>query len=197
MSELVIRDFEERDYGPLVKIVNDEWTFHLYGDDWPYLARMYIRGYMDISDYIKVLDMDGEAVGIVCAWSRHPREPSDVIRTFEKEYAGSEYIRDRDVMDAIDDRFVKEYGTEDMGKLELLIVSPSVKGRHAGTMLLEAAVAHLRKDGCKGMFVATDDYCNYGFYEHLGAVRIGMDTCTVQKLPLERYMYVLAFDRKV
>ncbi len=48
--------------------------------------------------------------------------------------------------------------------------------------------------GKKGIFFYSDTDCNYGFYDHMGAERIGSGSMSYAGEPLTMYVYRLMFS---
>lgn len=57
-------------------------------------------------------------------------------------------------------------------EITLLVIGPAFQGNGIGKALLADAIAYLRHHGVAGFFLATDDGCDFGFYDHLGLERI-------------------------
>ncbi len=57
-------------------------------------------------------------------------------------------------------------------EVTLLIVDPACHGKGVGKALFMGALDYLSHQGAPGFFLATDDGCDFGFYDHLGLERI-------------------------
>lgn len=57
-------------------------------------------------------------------------------------------------------------------EITLLMVDPVFQGHGIGRRLMDDAEGYIRSRGGQGFYLATDDGCNYGFYDHLGPERI-------------------------
>ncbi|MCQ2084696.1 MAG: GNAT family N-acetyltransferase [archaeon] len=186
---LEIRDYHIEDDSFLIPIIENEWKFHLYGENWPELVREYIKDYVSRSDYCRVAVLDGKVVGIatVCV------EIHTDNYVIPEEFADSEYFRDRETMDTLDARLRSEIDISGLGELVLIIVSKEHKGKHIGSALMDDVSGYLRDHGCRGMHISTDTDCNYGFYEHLGSEKVGCGECIVQGNMITRFLYRLVF----
>lgn len=185
MVGLMIRDYSPDDIPHLVPIINDEWHFDLYGEDWYDIVVMYIEEYVRRSDVCRVAVLDGKVVGIATA--RRGEHP--VKEDLPPGMTDTEYARDQMVMDEMDARLRSENDLSGLGELVLIIVSADAKGKHVGSALMGDISAYLRSCGCRGMYLSTDTDCNYGFYEHLGYKKIGCGEIVVQRKPIVRMLY--------
>ncbi|MCQ2079520.1 MAG: GNAT family N-acetyltransferase [archaeon] len=190
---LVIRDFRPDDVGALVETLNDEWHFDLYGEGWEEVVSEYVLEYVRRSDASRVAELDGTVVGIATVRAEvHEGDMAKVDELCEK-YPDNPYYRDQRTLDHADAMLRSENDLTGLGEMVLLIVSGRVRGAHIGRRLMDEASSLLAARGCTGMHIATDTECNYGFYEHLGARRLGETECVVQGKPLVRYLYRLDF----
>jgi GNAT superfamily N-acetyltransferase len=57
-------------------------------------------------------------------------------------------------------------------EITLLVVDPACHGHGIGRTLFSGALDYLRAQSAPGFFLATDDGCDFGFYDHLGLERI-------------------------
>ena len=57
-------------------------------------------------------------------------------------------------------------------EITLLAVDPAFHGHGIGRTLFSGALDYLRAQSAPGFFLATDDGCDFGFYDHLGLERI-------------------------
>ena len=50
------------------------------------------------------------------------------------------------------------------------VTDKNIRGKHVGTTLINNYSTELKNNGCKHIYVYTDESCNFGFYEHYGFV---------------------------
>ena len=85
-----------------------------------------------------------------------------------------------------------ELGTEDVGVIELLILSPDARGVGIGRKLYEMGTAWLTERGATTVRLLTDDECNWQFYEHMGMRRAMERNAPSSDNPdFRRYIYEL------
>ena len=63
-------------------------------------------------------------------------------------------------------------GTDAVGVLDLLIVTPDARGNGLGMRLLQEAIRWLEGEGADYLRLVTDDGCDWSLYEHLGMERV-------------------------
>ena len=68
--------------------------------------------------------------------------------------------------------FLRSRDARSAWEITLLAIDPASQGHGIGKALLADAVAYLQSRGAAGFFLATDDGCDFGFYDHLGLERI-------------------------
>lgn len=188
MEGCILRPFRESDLGPLTDMVDREWSFHLYGDRWQEVAEGYIRMHISRSDLVLVAEREGRTLGIVCAVSSPSEEP------LPDEGPRGPFDIDRRVLEEADAELRSMSDLSGLGELALLILSEDARGTGLGALMLEEVRRFLSGKGCRGMYISTDSDCSYGFYDHMGAVRIGECVCTVMGEELTRMLYRLDFE---
>jgi hypothetical protein len=60
-----------------------------------------------------------------------------------------------------------------------------------GRKLIEEAARSASSYGCTGLFFYTDTDCNFGFYDHMGALRVGSTDTICNRMPLTVFGYYL------
>lgn len=68
--------------------------------------------------------------------------------------------------------FIESGDARSSWEVTLLAVDPECHGHGIGRLLFSDALDYLRAQGAPGFFLATDDGCDFGFYDHLGLERI-------------------------
>jgi GNAT superfamily N-acetyltransferase len=58
------------------------------------------------------------------------------------------------------------------GELILFAVSEDLRGKGIGSRLIADFQDYLRRNGCGGYYLCADDYCNTGYYEKHGYMRV-------------------------
>lgn len=68
--------------------------------------------------------------------------------------------------------FLKSEDARSAWEITLLAIDPAAQGHGIGKTLLMDVIAYLQSHDAAGFFLATDDGCDFGFYDHLGLERI-------------------------
>ena len=69
------------------------------------------------------------------------------------------------------DYFLENSKEEYDGVLSLFIVSEEVRGCGIGKELIRKFKSYLNNEGVEKIYLFTDSFCNYEFYDHLGFKR--------------------------
>ncbi len=204
MTGLEIRDFAEEDVAPLRTILEDEWQFTYYskqnGLD---MAGYYLLSCVDGSNVSKVVLKDGTVQGILVIRDADgttidvSKQKAELLRKIEGDIGYGEFDTDMDALYGVYETLASEYKKDDWAELRLLIVSKSARGSGSGLAMIREAAKESMARGKKGLFFFTDTDCNVGFYDHLGAVRVGERTVTCMGVPLRVFGYYLTFERLV
>lgn len=76
-------------------------------------------------------------------------------------------------MEKLDQQLLEKQKAEYDAELALFAISEEARGKGIGKSLYQQAIEYMRKDKLESFYIFTDDYCNYGFYEHMGLKRKG------------------------
>ena len=198
MVRFYFRKIIESDYRPLAEILDEEWKFHLYskskGLD---MAEYYLFHCLDGANEAMVLAVDGRPDGIVII-----REVGEDRLDFSKDLQrchraiedDPSFERCIEDLKAINDQyeiFARDHKTPDQAELRLVIISERDKGMGLGRILIDEALRMASSRGKRGLFFFTDTDCNYGFYDHIGAVREAEAEIVCMGMPLGMFAYRL------
>ncbi len=200
MSEIVFRDTVESDYRDLAAILDKQWRFGIYSKEHALdLAELFLVDILDGSNRAVTVEVDGRPQGILVLSDMggdtmdksaeiEPRvEAVRNLPNFERCMVEMEGFH------RIYNDFAKLYKHEDWAELALIIVSDSCKGIGLGRKVIEEARRITSEYGKTGLFFYTDTECNYGFYDHIGAVRVGEDKTPCMGVDLDVFVYYLEF----
>jgi GNAT superfamily N-acetyltransferase len=203
MTEIELRRIRESDYRPLAEMLDREWKFYIYPQrNGVNLAEYYLFHCLDGANEERVLTVDGRPEGILVI-----REAGDDVLDFSREMAESfERIRDDPETDRclrelgvlvdIYNRFAAVHKRPEWAELGLLIVSDRTKGMGLGRRLIAEAESLTKARGRTGLFFYTDTDCNFGFYDHIGAVRVGTEQMICAGELLTVFGYYLDFGHR-
>lgn len=197
-----VREFRRKDFGALSEIIEDVWQMRAYGDE---IARpgsyLYALQCFSRSTFSRTAVVDGEVVGVVFAGVRgRSFRPLTSLRISLldlriRKLEGYGRLRDDFAnLDSVDDDLISRYGEGFDSELILLILDERARGYGLGKRMFLEACDALRRQGSKRMFFYTDTDCNFGFYDALGAVRLGQreTECLGERLGMFIYGYDLS-----
>ncbi|MDD5800206.1 MAG: GNAT family N-acetyltransferase [Coriobacteriales bacterium] len=180
---LSYRPFKQEDFEPLAGLVAHMWFADAAQRAQPLLGAAELSAHLRCHNWSQVACADGVARAAVLV-TLHGREDQrqhwDAVRhSYEerlRQLVGPHETNSQ--LELIDQEAQASARLESKGKpwadatIELLIVSPSLRGTGVGTRLLHAAGDHLHREGARGFYLMTDDGCDYGYYDHLGYERV-------------------------
>ncbi len=192
------RNVTKEDYGRLSEILDDEWKFHLYSDRYGLkLAEYYLMECMNGADLALSILLDGEVQGILILkdMGEASIDTEAEIDALSEELMNvpkkESFLEDLHILHDAYDRFAKQYKTDEFAELSLVILDKKCRGTGAGRRSIEEAMRLVSLHGKKGVFFYTDTDCNFGFYDHLGAVRLCSEWITCFGEPLQFFGYSL------
>ena len=199
--DIEVRETIPEDWGPLTKMIMDEWKFDAYSKkNGLNMSRHYLLHILNGSTHALTILVDGVTSGVIVLDVRSG-ERTDLSAEEERAriaYADDPnielYNRDfRNIIGAYAE-FCKDLIRPEWAELRLLIVDKGCKGLGLGRLLLRRAGEILRDKDLKGLFFYTDTDCNFGFYDHLGAKRVGYKDVLCMDETLRVFGYSLDTD---
>lgn len=168
------RNLIEKDIESLIPVLLDTWDYDFFSslENREKATELYLLHALSISDYKKVLLIDGKVSGVItcqleCGYI--DEYYSKVYSTLSKEYRNDEEVNElckyNDVLIKADEELlatVKERKQE----VVLLILSSLTKGKGCGKLLIEEFDS--KRDKSIPAVLTSDTDCNYHFYEHFG-----------------------------
>ncbi len=162
---------------------------------WPETSRMddsvslpfidiVLTDYLSRSNYGKAAIVDGEFAGFIMG---RAGDAPMIISDEEKErridadvcsvsgtVKGRYILRYNSRIEAADEDMLASAGHDFDGEIVGFIVKDKFGGKGIGKVLVEGFVKYALSRGCASLYIMTDDYCNYGFYDHLGCEKIAV-----------------------
>lgn len=180
-STPIIVPFEDADLPELISIVERVW----YLDDdnsqetSRSLATIDMSYYIGVSTHRFVAKQDGQILGLIfCSNGETPvdyekwqkLEHESTIKA-KKLFSKADF-EDYEIFGDVESRLVHKYwntSTNDAKwEITLFCVSPTIKNQGIGGMLFSYILSFMKEQGAKHYFLATDDDCDFGFYQHKG-----------------------------
>ena len=180
-STPIIVPFEDDDLPELISIIERVW--YLDGDESKEtsrsLATIDISYYIGVSTHRFVAKQDGQILGLIfCSNEETPvdyekwqkLEHESTIKA-KKLFSKADF-EDYEIFGDVESRLVHKYwntNTSDAKwEITLFCVSPTIKSQGIGGMLFSYILSFMKEQGAKHYFLATDDDCDFGFYQHKG-----------------------------
>ncbi len=207
MDDILLRPVTKEDHPQIKQILCDIWHFDRYMKSDRSLALlldMLLHSYYYASNYTQAAVKDGKILGFVFGNSnkRPARRNSflhllgvtlDRLRlTLSPE--GREGLAVQIRISRLGGQLMEHREGQFDGELVLFATAQQVRGQGIGKKLLFAFNDYLRDSGAKFIYLMSDSFCNYGFYEHLGYRRIATKRGLVgveenEASPSEFYLY--------
>jgi GNAT superfamily N-acetyltransferase len=177
--EVKIKKLQRKDFGKVIDFAIEGMHFHRYVDN-KIALRLYGRYflYLELERASQVLAayMGGQLVGILMAdMKNEPKQYSSFWRKlYVKIFKAIMTVAVKggpDIYDEANKAMFQKYVNRAIpdGEICFLAVDPTIHGKGIGTQLLNELSRHEKG---KLIYLYTDDYCTYQFYEHKGFERV-------------------------
>ena len=177
----IIVPFEDADLPELISIIERVW--YLDGDESKEtsrsLATIDISYYIGVSTHRFVAKKDDQILGLI--FCSNGETPADYEKWQKLEYESTTKakklfskadFKDYEIFGEVESCLVHKYwNTNTNGakwEITLFCVSPTIKSQGIGGMLFSYILSFMKEQGAKHYFLATDDDCDFGFYQHKG-----------------------------
>lgn len=180
-STPIIIPFEDADLSELISIVERVW--YLDGDESKEtsrtLATIDVSYYIDVSTHRFVAKQDGQILGLIfCSNGETPADYKKWQTLEHKSTIGAKKLfskadfEDYEIFGEVESRLVHKYWNAHTNgskwEITLFCVNPAIKSQGIGGMLFSYILNFMKEQGAKHYFLATDDDCDFGFYQHKG-----------------------------
>lgn len=200
MADVCFRPIEETDYAPLSEIIDEEWKFGIYSKrNDRVMAECFLSMCVDGANVAETMLVNGKPSGVL-VMADMPGGRIDISAHLESlleqlwdDPGYGHFLEDMDELHRFYGDFAALYKKPDWAELRLLIVTKSCKGMGLGRMMVDEARRVAEHRGIQGVFFYTDTDCNFAFYDHLGAVRVGERTVMCLGEPMRAFCYYLQF----
>ena len=182
-KEFIFRDFTDADFDVIAAMMSKEW----YGDVEEHQAYLCAASelalHLSNSTYLKVASVGDKIYGVCLArvaGEKGEQRWADIEEQIFRD------AHEQNLTDAIaclgihrgeamlEESVGAEYGTEGVGCVELLLVSDDSKGMGVGTTMIEECLGWFKSRNLTRYRLATDDSCDWEYYEHRGMIRRGV-----------------------
>lgn len=180
-STPIIIPFEDADLSELISIVERVW--YLDGDESKEtsrtLATIDVSYYIGVSTHRFVAKQDGQILGLIfCSNGETPADYKKWQTLEHKSTIGAKKLfskadfEDYEIFGEVESRLVHKYWNAHTNgskwEITLFCVNPAIKSQGIGGMLFSYILNFMKEQGAKHYFLATDDDCDFGFYQHKG-----------------------------
>ena len=196
-DDVIYRPYQESDRPEIVDLIAKTW----YPDVSEELAKEHANFELDWhlahQDHTAVARLDDKFAGLIFSRSPELEKKTDFAGDFknliEKYTSDHPMIQNiawlRDEVNAVES-VKKSNPNEGRGWLELLMVSPEIRGIGLGKKLYKLGIENLAKQGAEYYRLLTDDNCDWTFYEHDNMKRLGA-------FPDEDNFNVYVYEKKI
>ncbi|MDN5342826.1 MULTISPECIES: GNAT family N-acetyltransferase [Oceanotoga] len=206
MHRFEIQDFELSYISELSKIVEDTWHINndfgkgFYPKD--YLSYCYVKYNYNLSDYSKMILVDGKFAGIIFGRINKNFKFFDYFKgNFKNFFMGLNILLKNKVNFFKLFRFLKKdkkivfekknnefFDTE----VTLFIVDPSFRGLGIGRKLMNDFKNYCKNNNVKYIYLYTDSMCNINFYDKYGFKQIfkRLNSVKIEKKKINYYDYI-------
>ncbi len=179
-EDVVFRPYQESDRDAIVNLIAQMWYPDDTAEDALEHAHFELDWHLNHQDHATVAELEDSFAGLIFSRSPKLELASDLADDIAglKESLGEEHKMIQNIkwlQDEVDaEEHVKiHHPNETAGWLELLMVSPEIRGIGLGKTLFEMGIQHLADNGATHYRLLTDDGCDWKFYEHIQMTRLG------------------------
>ncbi len=180
-STPIIVPFEDADLPELISIVERVW--YLDDDESKEtsrtLATIDVSYYIGVSTHRFVAKQDGQILGLIfCSNGETPVDYKKWQKLEHESTIGAKKLfskadfEDYEIFGEVESRLVHKYWNAHTNgskwEITLFCVNPAIKSQGIGGMLFSYILNFMKEQGAKHYFLATDDDCDFGFYQHKG-----------------------------
>jgi len=190
MSDIVIREIEEKDLSALKSLIveafGEGWNlgrFNQNNDSFQALLEVYLSMFLNSSTFGKVAMLKNEVVGIILCSAQGETEK---FRQLQKDRAAHTLMlltatedERTDIVEHLSTSFqaigkLLEHSVHAYdGSLEFIAVSKKAQGLKIGKMLWDEASAYFNAKNTKSIYLIADSACSVGFYDYNGFSKVG------------------------
>ncbi len=172
------------DYEDIKRLITEAWF-----SDYPFkekYIKLYANGYLNMylaeSDYMMVAKDNGKLVGFLFGNLNKAPLKQRIVSNFKLflysiymlfSYPGRRGLKITLITSKVNKKLLKPYKKNTKNELSLFIVDESYRNKGVGSTLEKMYTDYLKEHGVKNVFLFTDTYSNFAYYEHRGYKRKG------------------------
>ena len=208
MEDYAIRNFRFKDTFKTAKAVSDAWNLETeiknkYVLKFTCLAYLYFM--LAKSNYVKLLFENNKIAAVLLARNDHKTNWFKIfnlifmlifsfflVLTKDGRNLFNYQLEYNRVLDILMTKNNKEYD----GEAVLLFSLPEYKGKGYGSILLNGYKDYMNNLGFFNLYLITDDYCNYKYYDKIGYKLVGTEGDNFNFINMDFFqnLYIYEFD---
>ena len=175
-----------KDMKQAVRLLDEEWNLGKKeaGTTSNICAWIYLMEILEETEQVVYYKEKGKLLGFACYSNNNSKKHllKKKIYTFIKNRLyKSKKIKDIDALHQYENNY--DYMPSNLknkydGEVSMLILDKSLRGKGIGKKMLKEVFDLAKKDNIKGLYIYTDDSCNYHIYESLGCKKVYETTVT-------------------
>lgn len=207
MSQIIFREVETKDLVDIKYLINTSFQIYKYIRDDDILdtfLNIYVESCLAEKTFSQVAEKDGKIIGVIFGNSKRNysilAHLKPIIKGF---YYGVKMkiqarvlkvnMEEQNKIHAVYKELLKKSGKKFDGVLTLFIVDEKFRGSGIGTNLLDSLYEYFEMRNVNDFYLYTDSYCNVGFYESNGFVKLASKDIDIIKedrqAKMEIYLY--------
>lgn len=185
MEEIVFRKIKKSDYEAIKELINKSFFIEDYVENKKVLdLELECELYEALVEqsYICVAEKNKNVIGVIMGQAESDYSLFNHLDYYIKYYINllkwrgfaklkRDKLEDSRKLNKTYDYFLKNSKENYDGVLSLFIVSEEARGLGIGKELMKRFQDYLKKEGAEKIYLFTDSFCNYGFYDYLGFKR--------------------------
>lgn len=186
MEQIIYRKLKKKDFAAAEEIISRAFGLSGYISDLKILnlfKHQYLYSCLSEATYTCAAEENGKVVGIIMGKAdsdysiiKHiPYLIKFIYYNIRLKFSGKKCedgIGDYKRLHEIYAEFSKRHKGEFDGVLTLFALNLESRGKGVGKKLLDGLMNYLNKKNTENIYLYTDTTCNYGFYEHMGFLRL-------------------------
>ncbi|MEG0918433.1 MAG: GNAT family N-acetyltransferase [Anaerovoracaceae bacterium] len=182
-NSIIFRNIEKQDYNEIAEIISDTWNYRDFCTEKTAhkMGLLYLASCLCAQSFNSVALKDNEVVGVIMGndiknshiilKNRMFLIKSSIKMLLSRD--GRKIVNMFKGFENINEKLLKGSQKTFNGELSFFAVKEKTRGTGVGNDLYASLMEYFKECGIDNFYIFTDTSCNYGFYEHKGAERLG------------------------
>ncbi len=200
-DEIICREYTENDLPFLTDIVIKVWGFDdiLSEKNAKLIAELNLYSFLNTATFAKVALKDKRPVGFLIGKIINSKQNNiyknkikEIKSKMSKNIEGIVSLLVYKKIKSINNNLYKQANKNYDAELSFFAVSKDYQGLGIGKALFEEFNNYLKENNINNLYLYTDTYCNYKFYEHFGMHKIKEKHFSIpftKKFDIDFYLY--------